>query len=272
MPSSKNVRITLASRPVGFPKVSDFNVEEVPISEPAEGEILIKASWLSLDPYMRARLDEAKGYAEPIQIGEVIIGAIVGEVIETRTPRFKIGDIIEGSLDLDNDAQVEDYWWDESEEDDRNSVYFEELEEIEVSFQAIDAYLTLKNIQDNDIYYDHQIPFDTLTTIWSWNGLLVECDSFGMEKWWDNWMWEGVEPGEADFYENWYVIFNIVSDLDIYLPIILENCDYNESDNVMMCGGQEIKIGYEYIIKNISTLPGERGNGIIFVTEDIEEW
>ena len=184
----------------------------------------------------------------------------------------EVGDIIEGSLDLDNDAQVEDYWWDESEEDDRNSVYFEELEEIELSFQAIDAYLTLKNIQDNDIYYDHQIPFDTLTTIWSWNGLLVECDSFGMQKWWDNSMWEGVEPGEADFYENCYVIFNIVSDLDIYLPIILENCDYIESDNVMMCGGQEIKIGYEYIIKNISTLPGERGNGIIFVTEDIEEW
>lgn len=184
----------------------------------------------------------------------------------------EVGDLIAGSLDLDNDTQVEDYWWDESEEDDRNNVYFEELEEIEVSFQAIDAYLTLKNIQDNDIYYDHQIPFDTLTSIWSWSGLLVECDSFGMEKWWDNWMWEGVEPGEADFYENWYVIFNIVSDLDIYLPIILENCDYNESDNVMMCGGQEIKIGYEYIIKNISTLLGERGNGIIFVTEDIEEW
>lgn len=98
MRSEKNIRVTLASRPVGFPKVSDFNVEQVPISEPGEGEILIKASWLSLDPYMRARLDEAKGYAEPIQIGEVIIGAIVGEVLETRTPRFKIGDIIEGRL------------------------------------------------------------------------------------------------------------------------------------------------------------------------------
>ena len=183
------------------------------------------------------------------------------------------GDIIEGSLDLDNDAQVEDYWWDESEEDEINNVYFEELEEIEVSFQAINTYLRLKNIQDNDIYYDHHIPFDTLTTIWSWDGLLVECDSFGMEKWIGNWISEGVQPGEASVYENWYIVFNIVSDAaTLYLPLVIEHCDYNESENVMMCGEQEIKIGNEYIIRNISTELGERGNGIIFVTQDIEEW
>lgn len=184
------------------------------------------------------------------------------------------GDIIEGLLDLDNDVQIEEYWWDESEEDEINSVYFEDLEEIEISIGGINTYLTLKNIQDNDIYYDNKIPLDTgLGFNWG-SGLLVECDSFGMEEWIGNWISEGVDPGEASIYENWYIIFNIVSDLDMntfYMPLIIEHCNYNESDKIMMCGDQEIKIGYEYIIKNISTEQGERGNGIIFVTEDIEE-
>ena len=98
MNPDKNIRVTLASRPVGFPKKSDFNIEEVPIPEPGEGEILIKASWLSLDPYMRGRLDDGAGYADPVPIGDVIVGAITGEVIKSRSPRFKVGEIIEGRL------------------------------------------------------------------------------------------------------------------------------------------------------------------------------
>jgi hypothetical protein len=180
------------------------------------------------------------------------------------------GGFIEGKLDLDNDMEVEDYWWDESEEDRLNDSYNRDSEDIERSIQAINTYLKFKNIKENE----EDIPEILLDTLpWpSSYGLLVECDTFGMEEWIGNWISEGVEPGEYSVYENWYVVFKIVSELDIYLPLIIEFCDYDNINNVMTCGGdQEIKIGEEYRIQSVSTVLGERGNGIIFVYPDIAE-
>lgn len=93
-----NRRVTLNSRPQGYPTLSDFSIIESPTPEPAEGEVLIKALWLSLDPYMRGRMNDAKSYAPSVQIGEVIVGGVVGRVERSRTPAFSEGEIVSGPL------------------------------------------------------------------------------------------------------------------------------------------------------------------------------
>nr|MBA3787268.1 NADP-dependent oxidoreductase [Actinomycetota bacterium] len=60
-----NRQITLAARPVGFPQESDFALVESPLPEPGAGEVLVRSHWLSLDPYMRGRMSEARSYAKP---------------------------------------------------------------------------------------------------------------------------------------------------------------------------------------------------------------
>jgi len=92
MPQGK--RIVLASRPVGEPKSSDFRVEEYPVPAPGDGQSLLRTIWLSLDPYMRGRMNDAASYAAPVQIGEVMEGGTVSEVIASKNPAFKKGDIV----------------------------------------------------------------------------------------------------------------------------------------------------------------------------------
>ena len=77
---------------------SNFNVVETPIPKPNHGELLIRSHWLSLDPYMRGRMSDAKSYATPVQIGGVMVGGAVGEVVESNNPKFKAGDFVVGPL------------------------------------------------------------------------------------------------------------------------------------------------------------------------------
>ena len=93
-----NLRILLKSRPVGFPTEDDIQIMESVIPEPEEGEILVKVEWLSLDPYMRGRMNDAKSYASPVEIGEVMVGGAAGRVINSRSPAFSVGDAVEGRL------------------------------------------------------------------------------------------------------------------------------------------------------------------------------
>lgn len=93
-----NRQITLASRPVGFPKVSDFDLVFSPVPTPAAGEVLLRSAYLSLDPYMRGRMNDARSYAPPIAIGEVITGGAVAHVVESADPCFRPGDVVEGVL------------------------------------------------------------------------------------------------------------------------------------------------------------------------------
>ncbi len=93
-----NRQITLAARPVGFPQESDFALVEGEIPTPAAGEVLVRARWLSLDPYMRGRMSEARSYARPTQVGEVMTGQVVGEVTASEDPRFAPGDPVVGQL------------------------------------------------------------------------------------------------------------------------------------------------------------------------------
>ena len=91
-----NRQIRLAARPVGFPTESDFQMVEVPVPDPIEGEVLTRTLYLSLDPYMRGRMNETKSYAAPVPIGGVMVGRAVGEVVASRDSGFAAGDIVVG--------------------------------------------------------------------------------------------------------------------------------------------------------------------------------
>lgn len=91
-----NRQITLAARPVGFPKDSDFKLVENPVPTPGDGQILVRSIYLSVDPYMRGRMNDVKSYAPPVQIGEVMGGGVVARVVASNNTGFKEGDIVEG--------------------------------------------------------------------------------------------------------------------------------------------------------------------------------
>ncbi len=97
MPSI-NRQFVLASRPTGFPEESNFNLIETPIPKLNNGEFLVRAHYLSLDPYMRGRMNDVKSYAAPVQIGEVMTGGVVGEVVESKHPDFNVGDFATGQF------------------------------------------------------------------------------------------------------------------------------------------------------------------------------
>lgn len=92
----KNRQIVLAARPEGLPKPSDFRLVEADAPQPGEGQFLVKVNYLSVDPYMRGRMSEAKSYAEPVQLGQVIVGGTVGTVVESRHPDHRPGDVVVG--------------------------------------------------------------------------------------------------------------------------------------------------------------------------------
>jgi NADPH-dependent curcumin reductase len=94
----ENKRVLLASRPSGWVSEDNFRIDTAPVPQPREGEVLVKNLWLSLDPYMRGRMNEGKSYAAKQEIGEVMIGGTVGEVIESKHPKFAAGDKVLGML------------------------------------------------------------------------------------------------------------------------------------------------------------------------------
>ena len=92
--ATQNVRIVLAARPRGEPIAADFRVEHAPLPVPGEGQVLLRNRYLSLDPYMRGRMNAGRSYAKPVQIGEVMDGGTVSEVIDSRHPDFRTGDMV----------------------------------------------------------------------------------------------------------------------------------------------------------------------------------
>ena len=88
----QNKAWTVASFPTGPLSESNFKLVELPAPAPKEGEVLVKNLWLSLDPYMRGRLSQAKSYVKGLEIGDVMTGETAGEVVESKHPKFKPGD------------------------------------------------------------------------------------------------------------------------------------------------------------------------------------
>lgn len=101
-----NRRVTLAARPEGEPRESDFSLDEVPVPEPGAGEVLVRSHYVSVDPYQRGRMSEARSYAKPVQIGEVMTAQGAGEVVESNDPRFAPGDHVVGTLGWQEYAAV----------------------------------------------------------------------------------------------------------------------------------------------------------------------
>ncbi len=92
MTTSREVR--LKSRPVGMPTLDNFEVATVDTPAPGEGEVQVRNSWMSVDPYMRGRMMEAKSYAAPYEIGKAMWGGAVGEVVASNDPKFAVGDTV----------------------------------------------------------------------------------------------------------------------------------------------------------------------------------
>ena len=93
-----NKQILLASRPTGWAEEANFKLVETPVPEITDGQVLVRNHWLSLDPYMRGRMNDTKSYAAPVNIGDVMIGGTVGEVVRSMHPKFKVGDKVVGML------------------------------------------------------------------------------------------------------------------------------------------------------------------------------
>ena len=89
-----NRRIVLASRPVGKPGLDNFRLEESAVQQPGDGQVLLQTRYLSLDPYMRGRMNAAKSYAASVELGEVMVGGTVSQVVASRNPAFGKGDLV----------------------------------------------------------------------------------------------------------------------------------------------------------------------------------
>jgi hypothetical protein len=93
-----NRRIVLASRPAGWVTAENFRLETVPLPALTENQVLVRNRWLSLDPYMRGRMNEGRSYAAAQALNETMVGGTAGEVVESRHPGFGVGDQVVGYL------------------------------------------------------------------------------------------------------------------------------------------------------------------------------
>ncbi|MDA0367651.1 MAG: NADP-dependent oxidoreductase [Proteobacteria bacterium] len=93
-----NRKVVLARRPDGMPVKDDFRLINDPVPEPGPGELLVRAHYLSADPFQRMRLDASSRYGKTLDIGDVIKGRLVGEVVRSNNADYQVGDFVEGML------------------------------------------------------------------------------------------------------------------------------------------------------------------------------
>ena len=103
-----NHQLLLASRPQGEPTPANFRMVEMPVPDINEGQVLVRHHYLSLDPYMRGRMDESKSYAAAQALDAVMVGGTVGEVVASKSPHFQVGDKVVGQGGWQEYAVVED--------------------------------------------------------------------------------------------------------------------------------------------------------------------
>ncbi len=94
----ENKQFLLVSRPTGAPSLDNFKLVNAEVPQPRDGEVLVRTQYLSVDPYMRGRMTDRKSYVPPFALNEVVSGGGVGEVIESRSNKFKVGDIVSGNF------------------------------------------------------------------------------------------------------------------------------------------------------------------------------
>jgi NADPH-dependent curcumin reductase CurA len=93
---NRNRQVLLKRRPTGAPTTADFDIADGPVPDPADGEALVRGIYLSLDPYMRGRISAVRSYAKPVDIGAVMEGRVVGQVVRSRNPGIREGDYVYG--------------------------------------------------------------------------------------------------------------------------------------------------------------------------------
>jgi NADPH-dependent curcumin reductase CurA len=93
-PAHMNREIRLAARPRGWPAPTDFELVETPLPSAADGQVVVRNLFMSVDPYMRGRMNDAKSYVPPFELGKVMDGRAVGEVVEARTAELSVGDLV----------------------------------------------------------------------------------------------------------------------------------------------------------------------------------
>lgn len=98
MEATTQKQIQLAQRPKGMPDSSTFNFKETEVPQPDNGQVLVRTLYLSVDPYMRGRMQDTKSYVEPFPLNEVIQGGVVGEVVQSNSASFERGDVVVGML------------------------------------------------------------------------------------------------------------------------------------------------------------------------------
>lgn len=91
-------QIKLVKRPVGTPSKEDFEFSHVPVGEPAKGEVLVKTTYISVDPYLRGRMNDAKSYVAPFELDSVITSGVIGQIVQSKSPKFEKNDVVTGSL------------------------------------------------------------------------------------------------------------------------------------------------------------------------------
>jgi hypothetical protein len=94
MTAPVNRQIVLAARPAGMPKATDFRLEATPVPEPGPGQILVRNIWMSVDPYMRGRMNDRKSYSPPFEVGKPLDGRAVGQVLKSNHPKLKEGAVV----------------------------------------------------------------------------------------------------------------------------------------------------------------------------------
>jgi len=132
-----NKVITLASRPVGEPSLSDFNFVTEKMPSPVDGEILLKARYISVDPYMRGRMSDAESYVPPFELEKPIEGGMVAEVMESKNSDFSEGDFVVGRLDW-KEYQVSDG---------------EDMRKVDVDAAPLSAYLGILGMTGLTAYF-----------------------------------------------------------------------------------------------------------------------
>src|SRR5258706_11478382 len=90
--------IRLAARPKGLPTADNFNLAQVELEPPKEGQVLVRNLYMSVDPYMRGRMSDRKSYVPPFELGKPLEGGAVGEVVESRASQFKPGETVTSNL------------------------------------------------------------------------------------------------------------------------------------------------------------------------------
>ena len=91
-------QIKLVKRPIGLPTKEDFEFTQAPIAQPTDGEVLIRTVYISVDPYLRGRMNDAKSYAPPFELDAVITSGVIGQVVESKSPQFKKNDVVMGRI------------------------------------------------------------------------------------------------------------------------------------------------------------------------------